>query len=85
MITTRSGARASNDTTQVEENESPKVAKTIPRATSTHDISPEDAAASSHAAAKPSHNATADDVSKGKEIRLPPKEAKVRVPVQEIS
>ncbi|KAK8998733.1 hypothetical protein V6N11_084116 [Hibiscus sabdariffa] len=72
MITTRSGARASNDTTQVEENESPKVAKTIPYATSTHDISPEDATASSHAAANPSNNATADEVSKGKEIRLPP-------------
>ncbi|KAL4304647.1 hypothetical protein GQ457_10G008080 [Hibiscus cannabinus] len=72
VITTQSGARASNDTTQVEENESPTFAKTIPHATSTQDISPEDGAASPHATKNPSHNATADEVSKGKEIHPPP-------------
>ncbi|KAL4296775.1 hypothetical protein GQ457_12G012040 [Hibiscus cannabinus] len=72
VITTRSGVKASNDTIQDEENESPKVAKTDPYATSTQDMFPEDAVASPNVVASSSHNAKSDEVSKGKEIRLPP-------------
>ncbi|KAL4283785.1 hypothetical protein GQ457_16G021310 [Hibiscus cannabinus] len=55
-----------------EENESPEIATTIPHATATKGTLPEDAAASSHVAASSSHNAKSDEVSKGKEIHLPP-------------
>ncbi|KAL4378047.1 hypothetical protein GQ457_02G024520 [Hibiscus cannabinus] len=80
VITTRSRTKASNDAIQVdeneqrsiEENESPEIATPIPHATSTKGILPEDAVASSHAAASSSHNAKPDEVSKGKEIHLPP-------------
>ncbi|KAL4363490.1 hypothetical protein GQ457_04G017090 [Hibiscus cannabinus] len=80
MVTTRSRTKASNDATQVEENEqpsneengSPEIATTIPHATATKGTLPEDAAASSHAAASSSHNDKPDEVSKGKEIHLPP-------------
>ncbi|KAL4304197.1 hypothetical protein GQ457_10G010420 [Hibiscus cannabinus] len=80
MVTTRSKTKASNDAIQVEENEqlsneenkSPEIATTIPHATATKGTLPEDAAASSHVAASSSHNAKSDEVSKGKEIHLPP-------------
>ncbi|KAL4282225.1 hypothetical protein GQ457_03G008650 [Hibiscus cannabinus] len=80
MVTTRSRTKASNDAIQVEENEhlsneeneSPEIATTIPHATTTKGTLPEDAVASSHAAASSSHNAKPDEVSKGKEIHLPP-------------
>ncbi|KAL4332766.1 hypothetical protein GQ457_07G014150 [Hibiscus cannabinus] len=80
MVTTRSKTKASNDAIQVEENEqlsneeneSPEIATTIPHATATKGTLPEDAAASSHVAANSSHNAKSDEVSKGKEIHLPP-------------
>ncbi|KAL4283147.1 hypothetical protein GQ457_16G015010 [Hibiscus cannabinus] len=80
MVTTRSRTKANNDAIQVEENEqlsneeneSLEIATTIPHATATKCTLPEDAAASSHAAASSSHNAKPDEVSKGKEIHLPP-------------
>ncbi|KAL4342292.1 hypothetical protein GQ457_08G035120 [Hibiscus cannabinus] len=57
---------------RTKENESPEIATTIPHATTTKDISISDATTSSHAAASSSHNAKPDEVSKGKEIHLPP-------------
>ncbi|KAL4308125.1 hypothetical protein GQ457_01G012990 [Hibiscus cannabinus] len=72
VITTRSGVKASNDTIQDEENESPKVSKTDPYATSTQDMCLEDVVVSPNVAASSSHNATEDEVSKGKEIHPPP-------------
>ncbi|KAL4311762.1 hypothetical protein GQ457_01G020930 [Hibiscus cannabinus] len=74
MVTTRSRTKASNDAIQVEENEqlsneeneSPEIAMTILHATSTKGTLLEVAVASS------SHNAKPDEVSKGKEIHLPP-------------
>ncbi|KAK8698168.1 hypothetical protein V6N13_114294 [Hibiscus sabdariffa] len=72
--------KGSDDAIQVDENEqppiveieSPEIATLTPLAISTQEISPEDAAASPHAVANSSHNAKSDEVSKGKEIRLPP-------------
>ncbi|KAL4348457.1 hypothetical protein GQ457_17G005650 [Hibiscus cannabinus] len=80
MVTTRSRTKASNDAIQVEENEqlsnekneSPEIATTISHATSMKGILPEDVVASSHAATSSSHNAKPNEVSKGKEIHLPP-------------
>ncbi|KAL4379343.1 hypothetical protein GQ457_02G031760 [Hibiscus cannabinus] len=80
VIITRSRTKASNDVIQVEENdqlsnegnESPEIATTIPHATMTKDISISDATTSSHTVASSSHNAKPDEVSKGKEIHLPP-------------
>ncbi|KAL4311370.1 hypothetical protein GQ457_01G014760 [Hibiscus cannabinus] len=80
VITTRSMTKGNDDAIQVEENnqppiveiESPEIATKIPHAISTQEISPEDAATSPHAAVNSSHNAKSDEVSKGKEIRLPP-------------
>ncbi|KAL4387035.1 hypothetical protein GQ457_09G015880 [Hibiscus cannabinus] len=80
VIITRSRTKANNDAIQVEENEqlsnkeneSPEIATAIPHATTTKDISISDATTSSHAAASSSHNAKPDEVSKGKEIHLPP-------------
>ncbi|KAL4280726.1 hypothetical protein GQ457_03G013620 [Hibiscus cannabinus] len=80
VITTRSMKKGSDDAIQVEENEqpsiveieSPEVATLTPHAISTQEISPEDAAASPHVVANSSHNAKSDEVSEGKEIRLPP-------------
>ncbi|KAL4285331.1 hypothetical protein GQ457_16G020050 [Hibiscus cannabinus] len=79
-ITTRSSTKASNDANQVEEdeelpieeNESPEIATIIPHATTTKDISTSNAATSLHAIACSSHIANSDEMSKGKEIRLPP-------------
>ncbi|KAL4323329.1 hypothetical protein GQ457_11G021570 [Hibiscus cannabinus] len=68
VITTRSGVKATNETIQDEENESPKVTETDLYGTSTQ----EDAVASPNVAATSSHNAKSDEVSKGKEIHLPP-------------
>ncbi|KAL4346797.1 hypothetical protein GQ457_17G006930 [Hibiscus cannabinus] len=80
VIITRSRTKANNDAIRVEENEqlsneeneSPEIATTIPHATTTKDISISDATTSSHVAASSSHNAKPDEVSKGKEIHLPP-------------
>ncbi|KAL4290887.1 hypothetical protein GQ457_14G012560 [Hibiscus cannabinus] len=68
VITTRSGVKATNETIQDEENESPKVNETDLYGTSTQ----EDVVASPNVAASSSHNAKSDEVSKGKEIHLPP-------------
>ncbi|KAL4323802.1 hypothetical protein GQ457_11G023210 [Hibiscus cannabinus] len=68
VITTRSGVKTTNETIQDEENESPKVTETNLYGTSTQ----EDAIASPNVAASSSHNAKSDEVSKGKEIHLPP-------------
>ncbi|KAL4361204.1 hypothetical protein GQ457_04G025620 [Hibiscus cannabinus] len=68
VITTRRGVKATNETIQDEENESPKVTKTNLYGTSTQ----EDVVASPNVAASSSHNAKSDEVSKGKEIHLPP-------------
>ncbi|KAK8698386.1 hypothetical protein V6N13_114507 [Hibiscus sabdariffa] len=72
--------KGNDDAIQVEENEqpsiveivSPEVATLTPHAISTQELSSEDAAASPHAVANSSHNAKLDEVSEGKEIRLPP-------------
>ncbi|KAL4281737.1 hypothetical protein GQ457_03G019570 [Hibiscus cannabinus] len=67
VITTRSGIKATKETIQDEENESPKVTETDLYGTSTQ----EDAVASPNVVASSSHNAKSDEVSKGKEIYLP--------------
>ncbi|KAL4354030.1 hypothetical protein GQ457_06G010660 [Hibiscus cannabinus] len=72
VITTRRGVKATNETIQDEENESPKVTETDPYGTSTQYTFPEDAVASPNVAASSSHNVKSDEVSKGKEIHLPP-------------
>ncbi|KAL4353488.1 hypothetical protein GQ457_06G010630 [Hibiscus cannabinus] len=72
VITTRRGVKATNETIQDEENESPKVTETYPYGTLTQYTFPEDAVASPNVAASSSHNVKSDEVSKGKEIHLPP-------------
>ncbi|KAK8594133.1 hypothetical protein V6N13_125942 [Hibiscus sabdariffa] len=72
--------KGSDDAIQVEENEqlliveieSPEIATLTLHAISTQEISPEDTATCPHAVANLSNNAKSDEVSKGKEIRLPP-------------
>ncbi|KAK8661573.1 hypothetical protein V6N13_091171 [Hibiscus sabdariffa] len=72
--------KGSDDAIQVEENEqppiveieSPEIATLTPHAISTQEISLEDVATSPHAVANSSQNAKSDEVTKGKEIRLPP-------------
>ncbi|KAL4280231.1 hypothetical protein GQ457_03G025460 [Hibiscus cannabinus] len=68
VITTRSGVKATNETIQDEENESPKVTETDLYGTSTQ----EDDVASPNVATSSSHNAKLDEVSKGKQIHPSP-------------
>ncbi|KAL4284592.1 hypothetical protein GQ457_16G007950 [Hibiscus cannabinus] len=72
VITTRSGVKATNDTIQDEENESPKVTETDRYGTSRQDTFPKDVVVSPNVAASSSHNDKSDEVNKGKEIHLPP-------------
>ncbi|KAK8575429.1 hypothetical protein V6N12_063102 [Hibiscus sabdariffa] len=69
MITIRSRTKANNDAIQVEEDEQ---LSNEEHATTTSNISILDATTSSHPAASSSHNPKQDEVSKGKEIHIPP-------------
>ncbi|KAL4284200.1 hypothetical protein GQ457_16G021400 [Hibiscus cannabinus] len=70
VITTRSGEKATNETIQDEENESPKVTETDPYGTSTQDKFREDAVASPNVAASLSHNVKSDEDMVSKRTRL---------------